>query len=110
MADPDRIPRFFESIGFSHSDKKDWDANAAKSELKNGRPVIIKAKTPAFLISTNQHIWVAEGYQFNPNTYSSRFYMNWGWRGSENGWFWTGNWKPKENDYSEGRKMIRVWP
>ncbi len=107
MALPEKIPTFLNNMGFS-SDLKDLDHATVMNEIKSGRPVILKAKTPAFLISLNHHIWVCDGYQYNPNTGAKYYRMNWGWYGGQNGWFGIDNWTPSGNDYTKGRKMIVV--
>jgi len=103
MAVPNRIPTFFENIGFSYSDKRDWSQTTAENEIKNNRPVIIKAREEGLLGNFAQHIWVAEGFKYDPNSNYRWFYMNWGWRGSDNGWFASHQWY-----YDTGKKIIIV--
>lgn len=109
MALPSRIPDFFEFMGFN-SDLRDLDHGIVKSNIRNGNPVIFKARTQGFLgVSFNHHIWVCEGYR---SVGEGQYWMNWGWRGAGDGWYYISDWKPSNSDsnYSHGKKMITITP
>lgn len=111
MALPKKIPELFNFIGFSSS-ISDLNHDVVVNEIKAGRPVIFKARTPGVLgISFNHHIWVCEGYRVNlgGRPKGSEYYrMNWGWYGRDNGWFHINDWTPRDKHYTEDRKMITV--
>lgn len=111
MALPSKIPDFLENVGFSSS-KRDWSHGTVVSEIKNDRPVIVKAVNPKFIISDDQHIWVIEGYRYDPNNRAEHYFFNWGWNGGGNGWYgiydWKPTWRDDKDEYSQGRKMITV--
>ncbi len=107
LALPSKIPAFLNSLGFSSS-LSDLNHTTVANEIKAGRPVILKAKTPSFIISFNQHIWVCEGYRYNPNNGAKYYYMNWGWYGDHNDWYLIDDWTPGDNEYTKGRHMITV--
>ena len=103
MADPNAIPGFFNALGFSYSDKRDWSVSTAENEIKNNRPVIIKAREDGLAGNFAQHIWVAEGFKYDPNSNYRWFFMNWGWNGAQKGWFTSHQW-----NYDTGKKMFIV--
>ena len=113
LALPEKIPDFFEFIGFEAS-YRDLNHTTVANEIKARRPVIFKARIPGFLgISFNHHIWVCEGYRYNPNNNSKFYLMNWGQYGRNNTWYGIDHWvyvdsEGDSNNYSKGRKMITV--
>ena len=106
LALPSKIPDLFNSLGFS-SELKNLDHRIVQGALRAGRPVIFKARTSGPIgISLNHHIWVCEGYR---TLGYGQYFMNWGWNGGANGWYYIDNWQAQGGSkYSEDRKMILV--
>lgn len=81
---------------------RNYSSSEVKNNLKYRRPVILRgkrSKAGCFLgicDYKNGHAWVCDGYK----TYNTEccgylyFYMNWGWEGSNNGWFAYNKWSP----------------
>lgn len=86
-----------DSFGYTHDGKGDLDDryNAMKSDLENGRPVIISGTTGGLALG-NWHIWLVDGFmEINFGTIVDNecyivdlMHMTWGWGTSSNGWFW----------------------
>lgn len=60
-----------------------------KSELSSSHPVILDGCD-----GSNCHAWVCDGYEESSfgGTGYLRFHMNWGWGGTNNGWYSFDNW------------------
>ena len=75
--------------------KEEW-MNLIFKELSNGRPIFYAGNSP----EAGGHAFVLDGY----NT-SGKVHINWGWRGTDNGYYdidlLTG-----ENNYSENQSMV----
>lgn len=104
MALPSKIPDFLRIMGFI-SEIKDIHDGTIQGNIRGGKPVILKGMETGFFGPLNQHIWVVEGYR--THNYG-QYWMNWGWYGKDNGWYYISSWKPNSHDrpYSEGMKMI----
>lgn len=87
-----------------------------KDQLKWEKPVILvgfREKGFCFLgwCSYNKgHAWVTDGYKETTycETGTSYLYlhMNWGWSGSEDGWYGYNNWNPGDRSYNYKKEMI----
>lgn len=91
--------------------------STVKSELNNNRPVLLTAYRNEILFwGINGHAWVTDGYlnYFTcTNPYNNHdgyetllFHMNWGWNGTDNGWFGYNNWAPGTYNYQYDKEMV----
>jgi len=76
-------------FGYSSADRGNYDEKVIKSNLEEGRPVILSGFS-----SAGGHMWVCDGYktikfEFSNCTGQDNLYfnMNWGWGGKSNGFF-----------------------
>ncbi|MCQ2329794.1 MAG: C10 family peptidase [Paludibacteraceae bacterium] len=70
-----------------------------QNEINNGRPAIYSAGND---LSSGGHSFICSGYD---NT--GKLYFNWGWNGSNNGYFEVGQLNPKESHhYNQRNKAI----
>lgn len=75
-----------------------------QSNISGGKPVILSGFS-----DTVDHAWVCDGYiSTNMCTYTTiRFHMNWGWGGSNDGWFILENLNPKGGKgYYKDKAMV----
>ncbi len=70
--------------------------NILKIELNNGRPVQLGASAPG-----GGHSFVCDGYEAN-----NLFDMNWGWSGTDNGYYAIGALNPGTYNYSSGNQAL----
>lgn len=90
---------FVNNFGFSSSAQYlDYESTSnyerVKTELTYNRPVFFRGGDKGYILGIipkyqNGHAWVCDGYQsVQYPTYSMlALHMNWGWNGSNNGWF-----------------------
>lgn len=92
------------------------------NETYQGYPVILTGtNSEPYIEGFDQHIWICDGFnqhlysQYNCDTrmceeWSSIYlYMNWGWNGTGNGWYLSGNFSPtvsNTGNYNSNVKMI----
>ena len=121
------IVRTFTNFGFIGSKFSNYNYAVVKNEIAFGRPVVLCGyESAAFLIFGGKggHCWVADGvgetefYSCDPdpntpgevesNLFSTYSYlhMNWGWSGSFNGWFSSGNFNPSNTSFNWRPDMI----
>jgi Peptidase C10 family len=89
-------------FGYSSADFRSGPAvnPAINTDLDANRPSIVAARTA----SDDGHSWVCDGYVFpsitnNNGTFGYRqYHMNWGWDGSDNGFFYCDNWSVTRYD------------
>ena len=111
----DKIKTAFQAAGYSNSGKRSAFGNVyneVRSELMGGHPVIMDG-TNQFLGFNNWHIWVIAGIQETilhgvvelngastcmSWTYNW-YYLNWGWKGSDNNWYALGNFLGNGQNY-----------
>ena len=100
-------------IRYLESNDPDWDdwADALRGQFDKGLPILYGG------ISTGGgHAFVLDGYYIETlqsgNT-RTRFHVNWGWNGSQNGWFLLPKLQPEGNDnYSNlnQRLVMNIYP
>ena len=121
------VVRTFNNFGYLGSKFSNYNYGVVKNEIAYGRPVVLCGYENAqFLIfgGIGGHCWVADGVreiQFfscdpDPNTPGeimsnlistySYLHMNWGWDGSYDAWFSSGNFNPYNTSYNWRPEMI----
>ncbi len=107
------VPALKNQFEYSSAKYADYNYMTIISELKQGRPVILSGgrKTGWWIFShyTDGHAWVCDGfYRYSNPCYGTilRFYMNWGWDGMHNGWFFSNNFNPNNHTFNYKTKMI----
>ncbi len=77
----------------------DW-LTLLQSEINAFRPVHYRGD------GSGGHSWVCDGYDAN-----NLFHMNWGWGGSNNGYFDVGNLNPAGYNFTSNQQaIIGIWP
>lgn len=62
--------------------------NGIRNDLKLNRPIYMSGASQNHVGNDDRHAWVCCGYQDSTSlTAYKKYYMNWGWSGSGNGWF-----------------------
>jgi hypothetical protein len=112
-AKPRKAMSYLKKIGYSGCDTKDYSFSAVKTQLDNRRPVLMTGERKKVLFVTYKgHAWVVDGYsaasveyyyytldtntgrtsnrRFSSGYENSLFHINWGWMGSNNGYFAAG--------------------
>jgi hypothetical protein len=124
-AKSENVPRTLLNFGYSQASYVNYNIWNAKSELSNGRPILIRGRESFWDDFTPEgHLWVAEGVQYwgyytcapDPNTpgewvasftgYDCSMRMNWGWGGAFNGWYSANNFNPGGRNYNYANKMV----
>ena len=82
---------------FRDSTSLRWDS-VIVAHLNRGMPLYYAGWS---LPNVNGHAWVCDGYQ--DTTY---FHFNWGWSGTSNGYFYTGNPSPPGNNFRLAQELI----
>lgn len=125
----DRAMMFLKRLYYSGCETKSYDFQSVKNQLDKARPVMMSGDRRRIVISFKGHAWVVDGYSAIPvesywyeidtdrNTMVQRclkstydnplLHINWGWMGSDNGYFAAGCFdtsKAKEYDYEKGRE------
>lgn len=96
---------FVNNFGFDQSANWFYDGNndfhwVAKNDLDRGRPLLLSGVS----VFGGAHTWVADGYGYFDATGgegdTEYFHFNWGWGGSNNGWFLDSDesWFPRTDD------------
>ncbi len=80
----------------SNYSNTDWE-NLLKDDLDAGKPI----EYAGFPSSGAGHAWVCDGYQS-----SSFFHFNWGWAGSDNGYFYLSNLNPSGYNFSTNQQAV----
>ncbi len=96
-------PSVFSSFGYYGVNYSNFNYSTAKAEIKSGYPIILVGT------GTGGHMWIAEGLKRTTYCYgttTSHFYMNWGWGGSNNGWFYYNGWSVNGFNFNSNKKMI----
>lgn len=114
---------FFQNkLGYSSAISANWTSSIVLSNIENNRPVFVEAgstKKTLFGIKVRGtgHAWVCDGarsYMFcEQDSYgnyygigSSSFYMNWGWGGSNNGYYSTGYFNTTNGSFNYEPKIV----
>lgn len=82
------------------ADSEEW-VNALVAELEAGRPIIYRGNPGD---GTAGHAWNVDGYQASGTV--DYFHMNFGWSGSQNGYFTLDNITPGSNDFNANQGAI----
>lgn len=82
---------------FRDSTNMDWDSLLV-SHLDRKMPMYYAGWS---VLDTNGHAFVCDGYQD-----SSYFHFNWGWGGSYDGYFYTGNLSPGGSNFNLAQEVI----
>lgn len=112
-----RYYHYYTSWG-SYSDYQSNSTWVIKTDIDNGRPVILDGcgQKPTLFVwkHTKCHTWICDGYKLSTNSCrSGRFHlhMNWGWDGLYNGYYFQSNSWPATNSYQYTRSMLHnVYP
>jgi hypothetical protein len=85
--------------------RKNWPDGAwydlIRTEIDCERPVLYRGDKSD--LSTEKHFWVLDGYDaLDPNL----FHMNWGWRGSFNGFFSLNDLTPSSSNFNKNQMAI----
>ncbi|MEM9548809.1 MAG: C10 family peptidase [Bacteroidota bacterium] len=113
-----------DDFNFSSANRSGYGSGSYQTVVSNlnaGRPVYLdgcrsKKKFLGITVGySNCHAWICDGYwRTNNYCYSYlKFYMNWGWNGSHNGWFAFNNWTIPANNrnYQYARDYIyNIYP
>lgn len=116
----DIVDAFIGQFGYSSTAyKASYNFETVKSEIRNGRPVILTAYRDKILwIPTKGHAWVADGYVDSftcTDPYNSfdgygiaMLHMNWGWgNNTSNGWYYSHTWTPPVNlNFQYKKEMV----
>ncbi|HWV73585.1 MAG TPA: C10 family peptidase, partial [Pseudosphingobacterium sp.] len=110
---------FKNDFGYSSASYQDFNTTLFFSEIQAGRPVIIRGGTNVNGNYTNGHAWVADGaqrfsvcnwdYETGEVTSIYLYYwghMNWGWDGSENGFYQIGNFNNANGSFNYKTGLI----
>ena len=104
----------YESANF----KTSFSWQEYRGELQSGFPVMISGysgkKEDCFLFwcstsYTGGHAWVGEGYRYRQYSSGNEYrfaYMNWGWDGSSNGWYYIYGLGDNWDGYKYKREMV----
>lgn len=87
------------------SDYITFSDSLAINQLSLSIPVVTRGAQSS---SSGGHCWIIDGYTLVPNAGYQFYHMNWGWNGSYDGWFSTGNWVVAGYNFSYGKHMIKV--
>jgi len=90
-----------------HIEKKDYeiaDRWTIKGNIDAGRPVMLSGMSSqsSFLFWTwgtgTGHVWICDGYKGSGNDCYRHFWywMNWGWNGDHDGWYYQDEWDHNE--------------
>ena len=82
------------SSGLSTYGRVEYWINMLKNELINGRPIIVSGH------GTGGHAFNFDGFK------GDHFHVNWGWSGSQNGYFLVTSLSPGSSDFSESQSCI----
>lgn len=83
-------------------------AKVAKEDLDRGYPLLLTGTSVDFI----GHTWVADGYgSFGNNNTADYFHFNWGWGGTNNGWFLDSgeSWNPLDGQGDDLQKIVYYW-
>lgn len=118
MTLPWDISPALESMGMQNGgNTSNFNPSLLSNEIYQGYPAIFYGHDGLF----EWHIWTCDGFKrHNYRSYDcgidgcmewsySWYFMNWGWSGSQNGWFSSGSFAPygsSGDNYNNGLKMI----
>ncbi|MBP7850967.1 MAG: C10 family peptidase, partial [Lentimicrobiaceae bacterium] len=98
------IDHFYYKTTASHKYRSNYTTtswrNLMIAEINAGRPALYAGH----LSGGGGHGWVMDGY--NNNTSTIYFHMNWGWGGSEDGWYTVDNLAPGPYNFSVDHKLV----
>lgn len=83
-----------------YTDDEEWEA-ALANELEAGRPIIYRGNPSD---GTAGHAWNLDGYDIISDVYY--FHMNFGWSGSQNGYYTLNAINPGSNDFNSSQGAI----
>lgn len=86
-----RTDELFKAFGYSSATKSAFSTSSISSSLASSGPVILRARQSD---SRDGHMWVCDGMMTNTE-YTANcgrqsiiyLHMNWGWNGTNNGWY-----------------------
>lgn len=113
----DKADFFRNKFNYSSAQNSSWFDSGVKVDLANNRPVFVEAGTTKkvffgiFTVRGSGHAWVCDGARSSMACYedehgnfygigSSSFHMNWGWGGSNNGYYSTGNFNTANGNFN----------
>ena len=95
-------------FSYSRADWANFNYRTVINNISYNKPVILSGDN-----GNTGHMWVCEGYRRTTFHFDDctgvgylHFYMNWGWGGSNNGWFSFNNFNPANTHYNNNKKMI----
>lgn len=96
-------------FNYSSASWANYNRHVVESNIANyDRPVILSGDN-----GTTGHMWVCDGYRrtiyhFDDCTgvHYLKFHMNWGWGGTNDGWYSFDNFNPGNTHYNNNKKMI----
>lgn len=103
---------FVVDFGYSHADYIDYEGTAnymtVENNLRWGQPVIFsggrRGGSWPFYSYDDGHCWVGDGfnayYDCQNGISTLYFHMNWGWNGSNDGWYAFNNFNPGGNTFN----------
>ncbi len=105
---------FVNYYGYSSATLANYNYNVVQSQLNSGHPVMLSGGTNTgwwiFGSYTNGHAWVCDGYResFYCETGTTHLFlnMNWGWGGTDNGYYAFNNFNPGSHTFNDSRRMI----
>ena len=97
-----------DAFNYTSADWADYNYQIVKANISAGKPVILSGST-----GSSGHMWVCDGYRSTSFFYEdcsgvSYLYlsMNWGWGGTNDGWFAFNNFNSGNGTFNDNRKMI----
>jgi hypothetical protein len=101
-----KLRDFFQFLGYDNKGSyDDFDFNTYALEMHDDMPVVLRGRT-----DKGGHAWVSDAYRVQTFTScrNSKFmHMNWGWEGSNDGWFIKIDWSPNSFfSFNNSKKMI----
>ena len=96
-------------FNYSSASWANYNYSTVKSNLNSNRPVILSGDN-----GVSGHMWVCDGYMqtsfyFDDCTggsYYPLFHMNWGWGGTNDGYYSYNNFNPGNTNYNNNKKMV----
>jgi hypothetical protein len=121
---------FSNDFGYQTASYSSFNRDQVIQQIRSNRPVLLsgyRTRTQNGILCfmgwcsysySNGHAWVSDGFRKhkvcnfdeNGNLYSTStyyyLYMNWGWNGSENGFYRWNDWSPGTRNYQYKKEMI----
>jgi hypothetical protein len=108
---------FTNNFGYTSASRSSYNSATVRTELNNLRPVILSGASSSgwwiFKKYSQGHMWVTDGYLravYCSGQTLLKLHMNWGWGGSQNGFFNYNNFNPTVGsvtyNFNSNQKMI----